>query len=168
MSAGKTTVGKRLAQQLAWQTIDTDQFIENRYRKKINELFAEKGETEFREIERKILQEVAAFDDVVIATGGGTPCFFDNMALMNDAGKTVYLQVSVEELAKRLNVCKNSRPLVKDKNRTEMEVFVRENLAKREPFYRQAQVIFPLEDLFLSGNSEEKIEELIHSLNPRI
>lgn len=168
MSAGKTTVGKCLSRKLGWQIIDTDRFIENRYRKNINELFAEKGETEFREIERKILQEVASFDDVVIATGGGTACFFDNLALMNCSGITVYLQVSAGELVRRLNFCKTSRPLVKDKNAAEIESFVRENLAKREHFYLQSQVVFPVEELFSSDVMELKIEALIHQLNPKI
>jgi shikimate kinase len=168
MCAGKTTIAKKLAQKLGWQMIDIDRFIENRYHKKINEIFAGKGETGFREIERKILLRITSFDRVVVSTGGGTPCFFDNMDVMNRSGTTVYLQVSAEELADRLDVCKASRPLVKDKNTAEIEVFVRENLAKREPFYRQAQLIFPVEELLSPQEVGHRVDKLIIQLNPKI
>ena len=104
MGAGKTTVGKKLSKQLNLSFIDLDYYIEGRYHKEIRQLFAEKGEEAFRDIERRMLHEVASFEDVLISTGGGTPCFFDNMDFMNEAGTTVYLKVSVDELANRLEV----------------------------------------------------------------
>ncbi|GHU74985.1 shikimate kinase [Bacteroidia bacterium] len=167
MGAGKTTVGKCLAQQFGWQFIDTDKFIENRYRKKINEIFAEQGEAEFREIERKILLEVAAFDRVIVSTGGGTPCFFDNLDVMNRAGITIYLNVSAGVLAQRLEMCKATRPLIKDKNAEEIEVFVRENLSKREVFYRRAQIVFPVEALVSFGDTDRQVGKLITQLTEK-
>ena len=91
MGVGKTTIGKQIAQGLGREFVDMDLFIENRYHKAVSGIFAEKGEDFFREIEHRILQEVAQFENTVIATGGGTPCFFDNMDLMNRTGITVYL-----------------------------------------------------------------------------
>ena len=76
--------------------IDLDCYIEGRYHKTVGQIFAEKGEDAFRDIERRMLHEVAMFENVLISTGGGTPCFFDNMEFMNETGSTVYLKVSVE------------------------------------------------------------------------
>ncbi len=101
MGSGKTTVGKLLAKSLSLEFIDLDTFIENKYRKSIATLFEEKGEQVFRRIESHALQEVATFEDVLISTGGGAPCYFDNMALMNRTGTTIYIEASPEELAAR-------------------------------------------------------------------
>lgn len=76
MAAGKTTLGRRAAQLLNVEFIDLDAYIESRYRKRVSDLFAERGEEGFRDIERRMLHEVAEFDNVLVATGGGTPCFF--------------------------------------------------------------------------------------------
>ena len=97
MGSGKTTVGRQLARSLSLQFIDLDAFIEGKYRKTISQLFEERGEDDFRKLERQALLEVAEFENVVISTGGGTPCFFDNMALMNRSGTTVYLQAEPEK-----------------------------------------------------------------------
>lgn len=121
MGAGKTTVGKVLSRQLELSFIDLDHYIEGRYHKTVGQLFAEKGEDAFRDIERRMLREVAAFEDVLVSTGGGAPCFFDNMEFMNGAGQTVYLKVSVEELAKRLELCKSTRPILEGRSGDRIE-----------------------------------------------
>lgn len=156
MAAGKTTVGKRLAQALGWSFVDLDLFMENRFRKSVSEIFKEKGEGGFREIEHTVLQEVAGFERTVISTGGGTPCHFDNMELMKRSGLTIYLQVSAEELSARLNVCKNTRPLLKDKTPEEMLRYVSGHLAERVDFYRQSGYICDAEKM-LTGNDVEHI-----------
>ena len=86
MGAGKTTVGKELAKLAGLSFIDLDFYIEGRYHKAVSQIFAERGEEAFREIERNMLHEVAEFEDVLISTGGGAPCFFDNMEFMNASG----------------------------------------------------------------------------------
>jgi len=166
MGSGKTTVGKQLAKELDLPFIDMDVFIENRYHKSISAIFEEKGEAGFREIERKALFEIIEFENVVISTGGGLPCFFDNMDVMNQAGTTIYLKVSVKELAKRLKNGKQKRPLIKDKSQEEIKDFITENLEKREKFYNKATFIFETDDAFLSDNFRTKIEQLIKDIKP--
>lgn len=90
MGAGKTTLGKAFARQMDIPFVDLDWYIEERFHKTVGELFTERGETGFRELERNMLHEVAEFENVVISTGGGAPCFFDNMDFMNRTGKTVF------------------------------------------------------------------------------
>ena len=102
MGVGKTTLGKALADRTGLSFIDLDLFIEGRYRKTIRQIFEAEGEEAFREIERKALHEVAEFEDIILSTGGGTPCFFDNMTYMNRVGTTVYLKASLEALTERI------------------------------------------------------------------
>lgn len=145
MGAGKTTVGKELAKLTGLSFIDLDSHIEARYHRTVSRLFAEKGEDEFRLIEQRMLQEVSSFEDVIISTGGGAPCFFDNMAFMKKSGTTIYLKVTVDELVNRLESCKQTRPVLKGKTGEELKSFVSESLEKRNPFYNQADIIFDAE-----------------------
>ena len=92
MGSGKTTLGKALSRQLGIDFIDLDLYIEARYHKTIREIFAESGEERFRQIEKSLLHEVADFENVIIAAGGGTPCFFDNIDYMNAHGTCIYLR----------------------------------------------------------------------------
>jgi shikimate kinase len=140
MGTGKTTFGKKLSQALGYSFIDTDVYIENTYRKSINELFAEKGEEAFRTIEKKILEEVSEIENIVIATGGGTACFNNNMELMNNKGVSIHLQTPTEEIAQRLISGKMKRPLLKDKTSEEIVLFINELLPKRLPYYEKADL----------------------------
>lgn len=106
MGSGKTTLGKAFAKAAGLEFIDLDWYIEERLHKTISKIFAEQGESGFREVERKLLHEAGDFEDVLIACGGGTPCFFDNMDYMNQAGDTVFLDVSPEVLFRRLKIAK--------------------------------------------------------------
>lgn len=160
MGAGKTTVGRKLAKELDLSFIDLDLYIEGRYHRSIRQLFAERGEEGFRDIERRLLHEVAAFENVLVSTGGGTPCFFDNMAFMNDAGTTIYLKVSVDELANRLEVCKQTRPVLQNRSGEELKSFVQESLDSRRPFYDQAKVIFDAEQMMTEADIQTITDNL--------
>jgi shikimate kinase len=141
MGSGKSTVGKGLAMNLGLSFIDMDQYIEKRNFKTIPQIFADEGEDGFRKLEQKALHELSQFEDVVIATGGGAPCFFDNMDIMNKTGKTLYLKGSPRILAGRLKNSKVERPLIKGKTDEELVAFIDETLAKREQWYSRANVV---------------------------
>ncbi len=142
MGCGKTTQGKKLAKELGYYFIDLDDYIANKYDNTITDLFKEVGEEEFRNIETTALKE--CIDDnlkALIATGGGTPCFNNNMELIKNSGKVVYLKMSAEELYNRLFNAKQDRPLIKDKENEEMLLYIENLLKTREVFYNQAHII---------------------------
>ena len=142
MGSGKTTLGKSLASTMNLTFIDLDNFIESRQHKTVKEIFAEVGESGFRDIERKSLIEVSEYEDVIISLGGGTPCFFDNMDIVNAAGVSVYLKPSEDVLLARLIMGKHKRPLLADKSDDEILGVIREQLAWREPYYLKSKITF--------------------------
>lgn len=142
MGAGKTTLGEALAAKLALTFIDLDHFIEARQHKTVSQIFASEGETGFRELERKALAEVAQYEDVVVALGGGTPCFFDNMDVIRAAGLVMWLRPTEDVLIRRLMAGRSKRPILAGiESEEEMRTFVRKQMAQREPFYRRAQIL---------------------------
>ena len=164
MGAGKTTLGRALAREMQVSFIDLDWYIEERFHKTVRQLFEERGEDGFREIEKKMLHEVAEFENVIVATGGGTPCFFDNMEYMNTMGDTIFLDVDIKVLFRRLKVAKQQRPLLVQKTDEELMAFIMENLQKRLPFYTKAKHVFngeKLEDRHQIKESVERLKELL-------
>lgn len=139
MGAGKTTVGKALAKELNIEFYDLDWYIEARMRKTVKQIFDEQGEEGFRRIENNMLHEVGEFENVIVSCGGGTPCFFDNLDFMNRQGETVYLKATPEVLYGHLKMGKTVRPLLLNKTPEEVQVFIKEQLQKREAFYTKAK-----------------------------
>ena len=164
MGAGKTTLGKAFARAMGLTFIDLDWYIEERFHKTIRELFTDRGEDAFRDLERRMLHEVGEFEDVVISVGGGTPCFFDNVEYMNSVGETVFLDVDTRVLFRRLKIAKQQRPLLDGKSDEELMQFIQEALQKRLPFYTRAKHTFngeKLEDRRQIQQSVERLKELL-------
>ena len=165
MGSGKTTVGKALAKEIGLPFYDLDWYIESRMRKKVSQIFAERGEEGFRVIERNMLHEVAEFEDVVISCGGGTPCFFDNMDYLNQQAQVVFLRCEPEVLKEHLLMGKGDRPLLKGKSAEELIGFIRQQLEYREPYYLKAKYTL---DVSLMDNYDkikitiEKLRELLN------
>ena len=139
MGSGKTTVGKALSKETGMMFYDLDWYIENRMRKSVSQIFAERGEEAFRKMEYNMLHEVAEFEDVIISCGGGTPCFFDNIDYLNRQGDVVYLKASPDTLYKHLLMAKVERPLLKGKSQEELISYITTHLKEREPFYAKAR-----------------------------
>ena len=147
MGSGKSSIGKVLATQLGCDFIDLDLFIEKEYQMTIPQIFSTKGEKEFRAMEHNALKKVIEKNNIVVACGGGTPCYYNNMELMNNNGNTVYIKMSADALVKRLLTLKDKRPLIENKSEEELRVFVKRQLEKREDAYHQAQYIVKGKDL---------------------
>lgn len=147
MGCGKTTLAKALARTGRRQFIDLDRYIETRFHANISEIFAQRGQDAFRELEHRMLQEVSQFEDVVVACGGGTPCHHGNMELMNSCGTTVWLQASTGKLAQRLKAGRRRRPLIANMTDQELAQYIDSELISRTPFYSQAHHTFCADNL---------------------
>ncbi|MCK9206455.1 MAG: shikimate kinase [Salinivirgaceae bacterium] len=140
MGCGKTTAGKRLAQLINYQFVDLDELIVQKKGMSVAALFENEGEENFRLLEKQVLAEVFEMRQVVVATGGGAPCFFDNMEQMNKHGISVYIKLTPKALLSRLRNAKEQRPLLKYKNEEELLEFITQMLQKRESFYLKAML----------------------------
>lgn len=142
MACGKTTFGRALARRLGCRFIDLDFYIEQRYRRRISEIFAESGEAAFRRMEAAMLREAGEFEDTVIACGGGTPCFTGNMDWMLAHGVTVWLEATPERITERLIANSSRRPLMAGKSPAEIRAAVDAGLAARSADYARARIRF--------------------------
>lgn len=145
MGSGKSTFGKELSEALGYSFIDTDTMIIEKEGRGIPDIFEEEGEEEFRNIESEVLRSTAKLENTVIATGGGAPCYKDNLAWMKAHGQLVYLKLFEGELEKRLKADKEERPMLKDVSEEDLPGYIYETLRQRAAYYHQADfVIDPL------------------------
>ncbi len=147
MGSGKTYWGKKWAQQHGLDFYDLDELIEEEHKKTIATIFEKEGEDFFRQVESVSLKKLADKDKCIIACGGGTACYNDNIQWMNENGLTVYLQASPQYIYERVLEEKEKRPLIKKVSRAELLFFIEQKLKEREPFYNQAKIILPVPDL---------------------
>lgn len=140
MGCGKTTMAKKLSLKMGYQLIDLDQEIELSIGESIGSYFEANGEQAFRELESKSLKRFNYPDDCVVATGGGTPCYYDNMDWMNSSGITVYLEMPSIALAQRLYNGRAKRPLLKDLSEDQVQNFIESKMVERDPFYQKAKI----------------------------
>lgn len=163
MGAGKSTLGKKVANKLGVPFIDSDDEIEGHFNKTVSELFTEFGESHFREIEREYIDALQFREEFVLSTGGGMPCFADNMELLNKTGTTFYLERSPKELANRLANAKKQRPLIAGLQKEELLGFIETKLLEREDFYKKAKVILSREEQTADG-----VTAFLHHLHPEL
>lgn len=155
--SGKTTLARSLADELGRKFVDLDEVIQLVEQKAITEIFTEFGEDRFREMEAKHLRSGASeMGTMVMATGGGTPCYHENMDYINKQGISIYLEVPEEILTQRLLRGPQNRPLLQGKSETELLSFLSDQLAKRKPYYRRATLV-------LSG-VEMNVRQILESL----
>lgn len=157
MGCGKTTMGRKLAQYLGYDFIDLDKLIEAKAGMSIPEYFQKYGEDAFRIFERDTLQKHNYSDKTVISTGGGAPCYFDNINWMNENGTAVYMALSPRLLANRLENAKTERPLIKGLKGENLVNFISQKLSEREVFYKKAKHVVSATDL-----TAEKFAEYIN------
>ena len=157
MGSGKTSIGRRMAELLGFDFVDTDRFIEMLHNTTIDHIFAQQGEAAFRKMEHDLLQELHHREYAVVSTGGGMPCHSDNMDIMLADGKVVYLKTSPQALAHRLLCSYTERPLIKGKTAKELQLYIVEKLTERELFYNRAHIVVQTEDF--------SIEAFLQSLN---
>lgn len=164
MAAGKTTFGKALAEKLNTTFIDLDQYIEEKSGSSISTLFATKGESAFREIENEMLKKaVEETPDAVIACGGGTPCYHDNMEFMNKTGLTIFIETSTPVLISRLQLQNAQRPIVAGKTNDEIRETVLTQLCDRLPYYMEAKLKWHGDDLENKQEIESNVENFVSS-----
>ncbi len=157
MGSGKSKLGKQLATKLGLPFIDLDQYIETAANQTITALFQKDGEEYFRVLESQYLKEVAALPAAVVSLGGGTPCFFNNMDIITQSGRSIYLQTPVAILASRLAGAKTARPLLHGKDEAAIKDFLEQQLVAREPFYLQA-------DKVVANDGKLKVGDLVEVL----
>ncbi len=140
MASGKSNLGRLLAEKLHVQFIDLDYLFEERYKISVLDFFEKYDEHAFRTIERSLLVETTRIEDAVISTGGGTPCFFDNMEIIKRAGTSIYLNWELPALLARLKMVKRKRPLLKNIPPGDLAMNVAAQLLERSYFYNQADI----------------------------
>lgn len=154
---GKSTLAKQLSLKIGYTLVDLDHYIEQKEGQSIADIFAQKGEDYFRTIEKQAVRESTQWKRTLVACGGGAPCFFNNIAIINQAGLSIYIQVSSEELTRRMfGDGQSNRPLLKDKSREDLFAEIRHKKNKRDPYYRQAHIILTDDQL-----NVKKIEHAI-------
>ncbi|MCD4770035.1 MAG: shikimate kinase [Bacteroidales bacterium] len=141
MGSGKTTVARKVATQLGWDLADLDKLIETKTGLSVEDIFRDKGEQFFRKIEAEALRNIDNTRNNVVACGGGTPCFYDNMDYMNKTGFTIYLKMSAGAIKNRLGESGSVRPLIKDMSDGELLGYINKTVKQREKWYSRAAVV---------------------------
>jgi len=149
MGCGKTTVGKKLSQLLHCKFIDTDNCFEKQHQISVFDYISLYGEEKFRLLEQQVFTKIVSENsNAVISTGGGLPCYSNNMEVINQHGISVYIKMSVESLFKRLLYSLKKRPMIENfENETELEEYIANTLKEREHYYNKARHIIKGENL---------------------
>ena len=141
MGAGKTTLAKKMASKLGYQWIDTDQEIEKKEGVKVSEIFEVRGEAYFRALEKQLIDGLIPSEKMIVATGGGLPCFNNLMETLNQLGTSIYLERTPKELFQRVKQATNSRPLIAHKTDEELLEYIESTMEKRREIYLKSNII---------------------------
>ncbi len=147
MGSGKTHWGKLWAAKANYSFIDLDNEIEKALGKTVAKIFETNGEGFFRAKETEVLHNLNLSQTCIVACGGGTPCFNNNLAWMNEQGKTIYLKASLPTILQRVLLEQDKRPLLKKMNTAELQFFIEQKLKEREVFYNAASICLQGDEL---------------------
>ena len=164
MASGKSTIGNFLAKKLDYKFLDLDAYIESQEKKTVKQIFLEKGELYFRKIETNYLTEILKNEkNIVLALGGGTPCYGNNLKYILESNNTVsvYLKTSINTIIKRVESEKAKRPLIAHLNTNEDLIeFIGKHLFERSQFYNQADFVVSTDDLDIDQIVEQIVLKL--------
>jgi shikimate kinase len=158
MGCGKSTVSRELAKSLNFEALDLDDYIVDQENRSISEIFSVKGEIYFRKKESFYLEKILKEKDhLVLALGGGTPCYGHNMKLITDHSKSVYLRGSIPTLVSRLENEQHKRPLIASLDKENLTEFVAKHLFERRNFYEQSNFIISID--------QKSVEEIVKEIS---
>lgn len=166
MASGKTTFGRALAQARGWEFLDLDEAVEREAGKSISRIMAEEGEEKFRLLESRLLKKTMSMKKTVIACGGGTPCYRDNMEFMTLHGQTLWLVASPERITDRILAAGDTRPLAAGKSREELREFVGRHLLERQRYYCKASMRFSGERLETDEEVKQSVGRFCGEMTP--
>ena len=169
MGAGKTTAGRLLAEKVGWHFVDLDDAVKEIHGLSTADYIRTFGIEEFRKKEKYVVEDLAdqiPFDKIIYATGGGYPCWEDNMECLRELGTSIYIRWRPEHLAKRLALTDLSdRPVLQGRTEEELLAFIAPQLEAREPFYTKANHILDVD--ICDEQSDERIAEELYEFLKR-
>jgi len=161
MGSGKSHISKILSDKINFKLIDLDKEISWRNKLTIPEIFEKKGEIYFRKLERETLEEILATqENIVLSLGGGTPVYYNNMEIINNNSKSIFLRASIATLTERISKQKEKRPLIAKISDEDLPEFIAKHLFERNVFYSKAQ--------FSIGTDNKTPEEIVNEITEKL
>lgn len=161
MGCGKSHISKILSEKINFKLIDLDKEISRRNKLTIPEIFEKKGEIYFRKLERETLEEILATEEnLILSLGGGTPVYYNNMEIINNNSKSIFLKASIGTLTERLSKQKEKRPIIANISDENLPEFIAKHLFERNEYYNKAMISVNTD----SREPEDIVNEIIEKL----